>query len=293
MKRAMQLGAVICGTVLVIGTLAGCGTKQAAAAKQSAAAKPGPPRAGKVAMTGTAMAAGGPEKPNPKPTNATEALQQAQRAHKHLVVLAYAKDDDKTKQMKAVFAKAQKSLAKQAILYQLRVGDQKESGFVREYQLAGAPLPLTLVFAPNRAIVNAYVQKVVDERQLADSLASPKLAEVLKLLQERKLVLVCIQGSGTKHNAESMKAARDVVADEKANGAIQYVRVDPRDEGSADLLRQLNVEGGVREAALAILVPPGTVAATVPGATTKNALWDAIVRSVQSCGAGCGPSGCG
>ena len=292
MKRRAHAAALIGAALLLTGTLVGCSTRQTGVATQSAAVEAAAAPVEKVTMQGAA-AAEAPEKPNPKPTDATNALKQAADAGKHLVVLAYAKDDDKTKQMKAVFAQAQTSLAKQAILYQLRVGDQKESGFVRDFQLAGAPLPLTLVFAPNGAVVNAYAQKVVDEKQLADSLASPKLAEVLKLLQERKLVLVCIQSSSTAHNTESMKAARDVVADEKANGAIQYVRVDPRDEGSADLLRQLNVGGGAGEAAIAIVVPPGTVAATVPGATTKDALWDAIVRSVQSCGSGCGPSGCG
>ena len=143
-------------------------------------------------------------------------------------------------------------------------------------------------------VVDAHLQKAVNAEALVASFVSPKLAEVLKLLQDQKLVLLCVQGDETKYNSESMAAARDVVADEQAAGQIVAIRVDPGDEGVADLVKKLNVPDTKTEAAIHILVPPGTVAGVVEGATSKQALWDAIGKAVSSCSSGgCGPSGCG
>jgi len=142
--------------------------------------------------------------------------------------------------------------------------------------------------------VNAFVREAMKIDELRGAFASRKYAEVLKLLQDRKLVLLCVQGAHTKHNDASLGAAKAVVADEKAGGSIRWVQVAPEDESSRDLLTQLEVDSKVSVATIHILVPPATLAGKVEGATTKDKLWQAIASGVSSCGAGgCGPGGCG
>lgn len=221
-------------------------------------------------------------------------LQQAAKENKHLVVLAWSSDDDTTKKLKALLGRARTSMATRALFHELKTSNATENGFVRRYQLAKAPLPLILVFAPNGVMVKAYVQKVVDEKTLATSFASPTLAKVLKLLQDGKLVLLCVQSKTTRHNAESLKAAQGAAADKRAGGQIRTVQLDPSDRACADLVAKLKVSASVQEAAIHIVVPPGTIAGVVKGATTPTAVWAAIAQAVSACsGGGCGPGGCG
>jgi len=45
---------------------------------------------------------------------------------------------------------------------------------VTEYRVSSAPMPLTLVFAPNGVVVDAHVQKAVNAEALVASFVSPK-----------------------------------------------------------------------------------------------------------------------
>jgi hypothetical protein len=155
-------------------------------------------------------------------------------------------------------------------------------------------LPLTLVFAPNGAIVKAFPGKVATQDELGKAFASRVLADVTKAMQERKLVLVCVQGGKTQGNSSSLTAARAAADDKRAGGSIAVVRAAPEDSANGDLLKQLKVAPSLKKASLFILVPPGTIAGKVEGATTKDAVWAAITKGVSACSSGgCGPSGCG
>jgi len=228
------------------------------------------------------------------PKTAEAMLQQAAAENKHLVVLAWSDNDDTTSKLKAMLDKARVSLASKALFYALKTDDTANKDFVAKHRLASAPLPLTLVFAPNGVVVGAFVQEVVDQQTLAASFASPKLASVLKLLQDGNVVLLCVQSKTTKHNAESLKAAQGAGADERAKGQIQTVEVDPTDASCADLVAPLKLPAALEEATIRILVPPGKIAGEVKGATTQAAVWDAITKAIAACsGGGCGAGGCG
>jgi hypothetical protein len=153
-----------------------------------------------------------------------------------------------------------------------------------------APLPLTLVMAPNGAIVNAFT-KPVEEKALAGAFVSPKVAEVSKALQDRKLVALCLQGAGTKHNTESRQAAQQFVGDSRLGGQAVLVTVDPSKE--SDLLKRCGIRSIPTESTIVMLLPPGQLVASVTGGTTKDALLAKLQAALASCGSGCGPSGCG
>lgn len=224
----------------------------------------------------------------------TESLKEvARKQNKHLFALFFRTGDTDGAKMKGVFAEAKRKLGRRALFSVASVSNPSEANFVRKYGIARAPLPLTLVFAPNGAIVKSFAGKVVSQSDLAGAFASPALAEVLGAMQDRKLVLLCIQGKRTRHNSESLGAARAAAQDEKARDSITVVRAAPDDGHSSDLLKQLSVSSKMQEATIFILVPPSTMAGKVEGATTKDALWKTIVTSVSSCSTGCGPSGCG
>ena len=218
--------------------------------------------------------------------NTESVLKQSEKYGKHLFVLFVREGDANCAKMKSVFAKAQPSLSKRAVFHIADVSDSSEAAFVRKYGIARAPLPLTLVFAPNGAIVNAFAGKVVSQETVSKAFASPALATVKKALQEGQLALVCAQGKRTKHNTESLAAARAAAGDARARDAIVIVQVAPEDTHNADLLREMKVPSSLREATIFILVPPGTLAGQVEGATTKGSLWAAIMKGISACSGG-------
>lgn len=240
--------------------------------------------------TGAALAAPAPASGG----KMSAALKEAAREKKHLFALFVRGSDADGARMKKVFTDAQRSLGKRALFRVADVGDRSESAFIAEYGIDQAPLPLTLVFAHNGAIVKAFPGKVVTESELSKAFATPAHAEAMKAMQERQLVLLCVQGKRTKHNSESLQAARAAAGDKRAGGSITVVQAAPEDTGNAAFLKPFDVSPALKEATVFILVPPGTIAGQVAGATTKDALWAAIESGVSACSSGgCGPSGCG
>ena len=212
---------------------------------------------------------------------------------KYLFVSFYKAGDPKGDEVRKTFAEAEGSLSQKAVFYMADVADPKEQVLVAKYQVNRAPLPLTLAFAENGAIVKAFPGKTMNREELEKSFVSQKMAEVQKGFQDRKIMLLCVQGKDTQHNTESLGAAREITKDEKAGNAITIVEAAPEDPANADLMKQLRVDATMKEATVFVLVPPGNLAGKIEGATTKDALWQAVLKGASSCGSGCGPSGCG
>lgn len=222
------------------------------------------------------------------------AVKDAAREKKHVFALFVRGNDADGGKMKKVFTEAQRSLGKRALFRVADVSDRSESAFIEKYGINRAPLPLTLVFAPNGAIVKAFPGKVVSEADLGKAFAAPAYADAMKAMQDQKLVLLCVQGKHTKNNAASLQAARAAAGDKRAGGSIAVVQAAPEDTANAALLKPLEVTSALEDATVFILVPPGKIAGNVAGATTKDALWAAIAKGVSACSSGgCGPSGCG
>ena len=261
-------GGLALATLLLV-SAAGCG--------KGSAATQGPTEASRAA--------------SPKgPVTLTEkAIAQASREGKYSFVLFYRPGEQASEAMRTTFARAKGKLESKAVLLPVDASTQAEAGLVEKYGAEQAPLPLTLVIAPNGAIIRAFT-KPVDEQALAGAFVSPKIAEVTKALQDKKVVALCLQGASTKHNRESASAAVEFAADPKLAGQGVVIVADPSRE--ADLLKRCGLTAPPTEATIVLLAPPGSMVATVAGATTKEALLQKL-QSASSCSSGsCGPSGC-
>jgi len=228
--------------------------------------------------------------PNTLATPTERAIARAGRDGKYSFVLFYRPREQASEAMRDTFDRAKGKIGSQAVFLAVDINARGEAGLVEKYRVRQAPLPLTLVMAPNGAVVRAFT-KAVDEKALGESFASAKVAEVLGALQARKLVAVCLQGAGTRHNAESKHAAQHFIADAKLGGQAVLVMADPRKE--ADLLKRCGISSPPRESTVVMIVPPGRLVATVSGATTKDVLVARLVAGLSSCGPGCATSGCG
>ena len=146
-------------------------------------------------------------------------------------------------------------------------------------------MPLTLVLAPNGAVVGAFT-KPVDEAALAGSFVSEATAALMGGLQENKVVVLALQGPSTQYSRESKRAAEQFAADKKLGGQAVVVVADPNRD--PELLKRCGLKSAPREATLVLLSPPGTLLGTFTGAAaTKDALLQKLTSASSS---SCGPS---
>jgi len=270
----LACGAIALAALSLIG-VAGCGKGSATA---QAARKPDATASSRAASVGFPS------------TPVGKAIVQAGKDGKYSFVLFYRPKEQASETMRATVERAKGKLEAKAVLLSVDIGAQSEAALVEKFRAQQAPLPLTLVIAPNGATIRAF-RKPVEEATLASAFVSPKVAEVAKALQDKKVVALCLQGPATKHNRESKRAAEQFVADQKLGGQGVLVAADPSRE--ADLLKRCGMSTAPTEATIVLLAPPGTMVGTFAGATTKDALLQKLQSASSSCTSGsCGPSGC-
>lgn len=219
-------------------------------------------------------------------------IENAAAAGKYTFIYFYSDEGDLTKSSRAVFRKALSRITEKAVPLEICTTDPAERQVVGMFRVDRAPMPLVLAIAPNGAVTGGFPQRF-EESQLLDAFASPCQEKSLKALQERKVVLLCVQNGNTELNVDAMKGVRDFKSDPKFGPATEIVTLDPADPLESEFLRALQVAPQTHDAVTVCIVPPGQAVARFTGETTKETIVAAL-SSAGGCGpGGCGPSGCG
>ena len=231
----------------------------------------------------------------PSESVAQAALKKAADGKKHLFLFVSENDGEETATAKRVLEAAATKLGDKAELAFIKRDDAAEKDTVEKFQLARAPMPIVLAFAPNGAITGAYFGEKLKDPQLQDSIASESEQQCMKALQDRKLVFVCVQNATTTSNDVAMKGVDEFKADTRFAQFTEVVKIDPAADAEQSFLTKLRIDPKATEATTAFLAPPGALVSKVNGATSKDALVAALTAaSSGGCGAGgCGPKGCG
>ncbi len=216
------------------------------------------------------------------------AIARVARADKYAFVFFFRTDDERTQTMRAALESAIEKMPDKAEIIAVDVTDPLEKEIVDKFGVSRAPMPLILAVAPSGAITKNWLHKF-DAQQLGQAFVSPCESRCLKALQERKMVLVCVQNGKTTHNEEAMQGVNEFKADRLYAARTAIVSIDPTDESEVDFLKKLRVTPETEEAITVLMAPPGRPIATFTGATDKAE----IVAATKKAGAGCDPkSGC-
>jgi len=242
----------------------------------------------------TATAAAPSPSPSASLSPTEKAIAKAAEGGRYAFVLFHRSDGSSDNPLQAPFDQAKAELEPRAEFLTVDVSKGTDAQLIGKYGVDRAPLPVILALAPNGAVTKAFTE-LADATALRKAFVSPVTAQMLKALQDGRLVALCVQGENTQHNQESMAAAREFAADGSLGGQAEVVRLDPGDRDEAPLLEQCKLSPTLEEASIVLLVPPNMLIATVSGATTKAKLLGALQQGLSSCGSGsgCGPSGCG
>jgi len=227
---------------------------------------------------------------SPSTRTGLAATDAAARDGKYLFIFFWKANDEQSRSMYGVFQSAINKWAESTNSIGVQITDPNEKPVVDKFGIGRAPMPLVLALAPNGAITKGLPVKFT-EQQLQEAFVSPCTARCMKALQDRKLVLLCVQNQQTQFSQAALQGAHSFKADARFAQATEVVTIDPGDRAEAPFLQALQVDPRTPTAVTVLLAPPGQPVATFAGAVTK----DQIVAKVQAgpCAGGkCGPGGC-
>lgn len=226
----------------------------------------------------------------PSQVGAAAAMQRAADAKQYLFLFVYDKDDDATRTAQKVVESTVGKMTAKAQWAAVRRDAPEEKAVVQKFGLKNAPAPLVLAIAPNGAITGGILPQDIDEAAVQEAVVSSGSQACLKALQDRKVVLLCVQNKSTKSNEAAMKGVNDFKADAQFASFTEVVRVDPADEAEGKFLTQLKVDPKEQEAVTVFLAPPTAIIGQFKGATEKVTLASTLMKAAAS--GGCGPGGC-
>ncbi len=213
-------------------------------------------------------------------------LQSASEAGKIAFVLVTEPGASGAKQATETIRNAMKQVEK-SVMVELNRADSANAALVAKYRLAGAPVPLILVFASNGAIAGGNLAAKLTSEQLVNMVPSPKKAEVLEALQAGQAIF--LTASGKEMSAKSDILNICAVACGQMKGKSCSIAIDMDDKKEASFLKELGIKPQSAEPVTVVINGQGQVTGSFDGPVDVSKLVQAANKRV----AGCSPSGCG
>jgi hypothetical protein len=214
------------------------------------------------------------------------AVEKAAKDNKYLFIYFYSSKDTHTDAMYGVLLSAVAKMADRAESVALYVADPAEKPLVDKFMVRGAPMPLALAIAPNGAATHAF-PKQFTEAQLQQAFVTPCQARCIKIIQERRSILLCVQTGKTQFNQEAMQGCEAFKADPQYAKGTEIVTLNPADEAEQSFVKALQVDPGTPVAVTLLVTPPGAPVARFAGAVSKEQIEAGVKQAASSCGPNC------
>lgn len=228
--------------------------------------------------------------PPPKKSAAELAMEKAATQQRYVIATFFKSKDDASSQMLKTASAAATRVKDRADFVRIDVANAAHKPLIARYGLEDAPIPMTLVIAPNGAVTAAFPRTMKDKEDLSTAFVSAGMADILKVVQAGKLAVVCLKNAKTTLNAEGDATVKKLCADKQLAGITDTLVMDPADPKEAEFYKRCGVKTDHPKAQILLVAPPGRVIGVFDGDITSDQL---MARLTQACGSGgCGPSGC-
>ena len=205
----------------------------------------------------TLVAEGGP---------GAEQLAAASDAEQYAYLMFFRTDDDATQAMRSTIeAQVEQSGGKTAIV-PVNIGDAADAQLVAKFDATRAPMPLVMGIAPNGAVTGVYPLKV-EAVQLQRAVLTPKYSEMVKALQEQKIVVLCMQpanGGVTPQGISEFEALPHF------KGRTHRITVQADDDAETHFFERMKLPSDLSATTVMAFAPPGVYVGK----------WDANVKGV-------------
>jgi hypothetical protein len=215
------------------------------------------------------------------------ALEKANRKGKYALAVFYREKNDELTKARDIVKSARKRISRKSEIVEINAADSSETNLVNKYGVSRSPMPFVLVLAPNGAIMKGLPAAELDENRIVDAVGTKGSEQVLKALQQKNMVVLCVQGRKTSDNSAAMRGVEEFTKDSKYGPSTTVVTIDPSDPAEAKFLSTLNLNASTPVAVTALLAPSGSVISTFQGETRKDKLTAAAQAATAPKAGGC------
>lgn len=208
-----------------------------------------------------------------------EELDQAKKQKKtvFMVVTANGIKHDKS----VILAQQAQKKLKDAIVITLNRDDKANSETVNSLKLATAPLPMIMVIGMNGIAAGGLQEKEATADKLVQMAPSPKKAEALAYLNEKKPVFVVGYRKSFTDRQKVMENVKSAITQLKGNAA--FVEVDLDDALEKELLIQIGADLKSNKTVVVVVNGQGKVMGNHKGITDAKTLASEATASPKSC----------
>lgn len=213
-------------------------------------------------------------------SKAQQFLDQSGEQQKYAFILFYKDDNQATRAMAQTLKAGVAKRGERAAVYLVSVTDPAEQWVVKRFGVARTPLPFAVAVAPNGAVTGLYSQKLVDAN-LDGAFVTPGMAECMKSMQEKKLVLVCVH---TSARGATPSAVKEFQADPEFRDRLAVISVQAGDSTEAQFLQQMEiVPAKTKGTTIVFLAPPAVLVGKFDATATKAEMAAALHKAGQCC----------
>ena len=207
-----------------------------------------------------------------------QAVETAARQNQYAFIMFYRANDAATQGMHRTL-KSALSQRQDAAIIPIQVNDAAERGLVARFDASRTPMPAIVALAPNGAVTGVFPRRV-SSAHLTAAITSPGQAQCLKALQDKKIVLLCVQPEGNNVVPEGV---RQFQADELYKDRTEVVNVQANDPAEARFLQQLKLRTDQPTAVTAFMAPPGVMLGTFDANVTHDVLAQKLAAAGKCC----------
>lgn len=212
-------------------------------------------------------------------SKAQQALDQASKDGRYTFLVFYRQSDDATKAMAGTIKDGIADKEKLAVATYVQVTDPTNQALVTKYDVSRAPMPLTIVVAPNGAMTGIFPQKATAEN-VSDAFVTPTMLSTMKSLQEGKLVLVTVQGSA---KSAAPVALRDFQSDPHFKDRIVALSMTAADPRETKFIGQMQIDAKATVTHTVLLAPPGVLVGKFNAAASKDEIAAVLAKAGKCC----------
>lgn len=212
-------------------------------------------------------------------SRAQQTLDKAAEEGKYTFLLFFKQNDEATKAMAVTLKEGLASKTEQAVMASAQVGIPAEQALVTKYDVSRAPMPMTVVIAPNGALTGIFSQKVTVEK-LSEAFVTPTMMVTMKSLQAGKLVLVTVQGSA---KGAAPVALKDFQSDPHFKDRLVAISMQAADPLEGKFLGQMQLDPKTKSTHTVLLAPPGVLVGKFDAATSKDEIATALAKAGKCC----------
>lgn len=214
----------------------------------------------------------------PSPLQTT--LNQSTQSGKFTFVVFHRDNGESTRTLFQQVKDEVASRSNVALMTAARVDDPAEKQLVEKFGVARAPMPMTVVVAPNGAVTGLF-PRTMSQEQAAAAIVPPTMMRCMKELQDQKLVFVCLTRTDKVDVPAAVKAAGQMP---QFKDRITLVGMKLDDPAEARFYQQMQLDSQKVNGPYAVLIaPPGALIGHYDSRSTADQIATALHKAGKCC----------